>query len=41
MGIEYKTTRLEARVIPKLDGRENVVRDLVVGIMDTTCAATQ
>ena len=32
MGIEYKITRLEARVIPKLDGRENVVRDLVVGM---------
>ena len=33
MSIKYEINRLEARVIPELDGRENVVLDLVVGII--------
>ena len=30
--MKYIFNRLEARVIPELDSRENVVRDLVVGM---------
>ena len=30
--MKYIFNRLEARIIPELDGRENVIRDLVVGM---------
>jgi len=30
--MKYEFTRIEARVIPELDGRENVVQELVIGL---------
>jgi hypothetical protein len=36
MNIEYKITRLEARVVEELDGRENVIKSLVIGLAGTS-----